>query len=405
MKILLLYHYFHPDDVISARLFSDLAQHLKTCGHTVEAAPCNRSCRNSSVKYPAKETWNGIRIERTRRPPLPQHTNTGRIANSFWMMSSWALRIIKNRPDIVIIGTDPQGAIACLLPIRKYLTRTRIIHWCHDVYPELLSAEGLLSKDDAIYRIIRKMAARAYQCCDSIIDIGPEMRKILTKYPTDCKRATITPWALIEANKVCPPNVTIRNTLFGDAQLAILYSGNYGRAHDADLLFRLARTMRNDSTSLVFTVRGNKVSELRSFVKPEDTNIKILPLADEKELKQHLESADIHIMSLRDNFSGLAVPSKFFGTLAIGRPVVYAGDRNSDITQWINTYKTGWTINPDNLQAIASELKAMSDSPDNMHSLQAKCLNVYQKEFRKQIMLSRWQDIIDSTLSGMKSGD
>ena len=30
-------------------------------------------------------------------------------------------------------------------------------------------------------------------------------------------------------------------------------------------------------------------------------------------------------MSLGDKWEGLAVPSKFFGSLAVGRPVIYAG--------------------------------------------------------------------------------
>ena len=49
MKLTILYHYFHPDDVVSARLYSDLAVGLQKRGWDVEALPCNRGCRNSAT--------------------------------------------------------------------------------------------------------------------------------------------------------------------------------------------------------------------------------------------------------------------------------------------------------------------------------------------------------------------
>lgn len=35
MRILLIYHFFQPDPVISARLFAELAEELERAGHRV----------------------------------------------------------------------------------------------------------------------------------------------------------------------------------------------------------------------------------------------------------------------------------------------------------------------------------------------------------------------------------
>ena len=63
----LIYHFFHPDPVISARLFSDLAGELVQAGYQVTVFTGNRMIR-SDEKLPPKEVWNEVEIRRFSRP-------------------------------------------------------------------------------------------------------------------------------------------------------------------------------------------------------------------------------------------------------------------------------------------------------------------------------------------------
>ena len=404
MNIAILYHYFYPDDVISARLFSDLAQHLVKTGHTIEALPCNRSCRNEKVAYPAKEDWEGIQIKRIRRPALRQSTTAGRIINSIYMMASWSAHLIRRKPDLIIIGTDPQGGL-CILPfVRPYLRKTKIFHWCHDLYPQLLRAEGMLSENNILYKAISTMTRKAYRHCDCIVDIGPQMRNILNEECPYTKHETITPWGLTEAACVRKPDIEIRRKLFGTAKLALLYSGNYGRAHCANLFFTLARSLRHDSVKLLFSVRGNKVNELKALLHADDNNIEIISCVNETDLQSHLESADMHLASLKEEFSGLAVPSKYFGSIALGRPVIYSGHEKSDIARWINMHGTGYVINSNNTQNTAMTIKGLISDPALLSGLQTKTRQCYADNFSKAMMLNQWTTLTTSRLAGISDG-
>ena len=42
LKAAVLYHYFYPDDVVSARHYEDLCRDLIARGWDVEVMPCNR---------------------------------------------------------------------------------------------------------------------------------------------------------------------------------------------------------------------------------------------------------------------------------------------------------------------------------------------------------------------------
>src|ERR1700691_3194320 len=102
-----LYHYFHPDDVVSSLHFSELGSGLRDGGWDITALPCNRGCRDESRTYPASEDWNGIRIRRVWRPSFPQARAWGRIANLIWMIAAWSLAAFRHKPDVLIVGTDP----------------------------------------------------------------------------------------------------------------------------------------------------------------------------------------------------------------------------------------------------------------------------------------------------------
>src|SRR5262245_52437103 len=109
-KITLLYHYFYPDDVVSARHFAGLAEGLHARGWDVEVMPSNRSCRDEQQTYPLHEAWHGIQIRRVWRPRMRQASGRGRVVNALWMIAAWSgigLRRGPRLPDVLLMGTDP----------------------------------------------------------------------------------------------------------------------------------------------------------------------------------------------------------------------------------------------------------------------------------------------------------
>src|SRR5260221_3187769 len=101
-KILTLYHYYHPDDVVSALQFTGLSEGLAQRGFEAEAWPCNRSCHHADTAYSLKpEMVNGVLIRRVWRPDFNQHKFLGRILNALWVETAWALRVLLTKaPDI-----------------------------------------------------------------------------------------------------------------------------------------------------------------------------------------------------------------------------------------------------------------------------------------------------------------
>jgi colanic acid biosynthesis glycosyl transferase WcaI len=399
----LFYHFLPPDDVVSALHVGELGLALAEDGMDVTGFPCNRSCRHKDVSYSLHEVWNGIRMERIWRPALRQSSGVGRIFNSIWMIIRWSLLALnpRRRPDVLIVGSDPVLGVLIAPVWRLFKPKTKIVHWCFDLYPEAAFADGILRKDGFVSSVLRVMMRRAYRDCDVIVDIGPRMREMLQAYGTDCERETIVPWAQVEPSAVVPVPPADRNATFGDARLTLLYSGNFGRAHSFEDMFAVTRLLRDDGVSLALSVRGNREAELRAAIDDRDTNIHLLAFAPAEALQNRLASAEVHVITLHDAWTGTVVPSKFFGALAIGRPILFCGNRNADVAQWIERFGLGWVLAPgDAAETAASIRMAMNDSSE-MQAMRQRCFTAYRDHFSRQCGREKWIQLLKKTPAGL----
>lgn len=388
----LLYHFFHPDDVVSARLFSDLAAGLVDRGWRVTAVPCDRGCRDESVRYPVRETWAGVEIHRVRRPRFPQATFRGRLLNAGWMLGAWAataVRAPRSKREVMVVGTDPVLGVLATVPWAAVRQTARVAHWCHDLYPEAPVADGMLSPSGLPVRVLTRLLAAAYRRCDLLADLGPCMARRLAAYGSPARMATLTPWALVEPVAPAVPDPPTRRELFGDARLGLLYSGNFGRAHSATEFLALARELAADPVRFCFAGRGNRADDLRTAAAGVP-NVAFAGFAPEAELENRLGACDLHLVSLRPEWAGTVVPSKFFGALAAGRGVVYAGPPDSAIARWIEEFQVGWVLTPTTVPAVAADLRRLAASPGELGALNARCHAVYHEHFSKARQIARW---------------
>lgn len=391
-SILLIYHFFHPDTVISARLFSDLAEELARSGHRVRVFTGNRLIR-SDAALSGHEEWNGVEIERFSRWNFSQGSNFGRLFNSGILQLKWLAAFFRKRKefDVVIMGTDPQFSYFMFPFLRMMNRKVRLILWAFDLYPEAILVDSpkwmkLLAGSTRLF------IPWAYRRVDDMVDIGSCMRERLQKYRHRAECATLTPWALVEPERIPEADPVTRRELFGDAKLGLLYSGTVGYAHDLEPFIALARECRRRKLDVAFCFAGygNRYRAQTSKLTAEDTNIRLAGFASEDELQKRLAAADMHLVSLRRGWEGIVVPSKFFGSLAMGRPVLFSGPPESSISRWCESLEVGFAVT----RETPSELEKLLSEPQRMGRLRRSAFECYWRDFSRKAVLERWKALL-----------
>ncbi len=156
------------------------------------------------------------------------------------------------------------------------------------------------------------------------------------------------------------------STLAGSCIL--LYSGNYGVAHDVDTVAEGYRRHHRDGSGRVrlwLSAAGSGAqllaSRLGQFGLPFHQTEPV-PL---EQLPGLLLAADAHLVSLKDRFVGFVMPSKIYACLDSGRGVIFVGSDQSDVDLLARQRANGyWRVDCGDAQGFAAALEALADRAD-----------------------------------------
>ena len=121
------------------------------------------------------------------------------------------------------------------------------------------------------------------------------------------------------------------------------------------------------------------------MITADDNNITLAGFADEEELAKRLAAADFHLIALRPGWEGIVVPSKFFASLSMGRPVLFSGGEGSEINGWIRQFNLGYNLDMD----FIKELETLLEKKECVSRLQENALAAYKEHFSRRKMLQK----------------
>lgn len=114
----------------------------------------------------------------------------------------------------------------------------------------------------------------------------------------------------------------------------ILYSGNWGVAHDHLTFvegFEKFCRKHPDTAGLWLNATGGRADQVESALKERGlpfVRTRPVPL---EQLPAVLLAADVHLITLVDNFVGYVLPSKVYACIASNKPILFIGSRDSDV--------------------------------------------------------------------------
>jgi glycosyltransferase involved in cell wall biosynthesis len=90
---------------------------------------------------------------------------------------------------------------------------------------------------------------------------------------------------------------------------------------------------------------------------------------------------------------GFIVPSKFYGAAAAGRPVLFIGDPDGEISQIIRENECGYVIASADGHGLAGKIESLVADPEQCTRMGMRARQVFERRFNKPLALEAWYGI------------
>lgn len=270
------------------------------------------------------------------------------------------------RADEVLFTGSPPFLVHLLVPL-NLLLRRRLVYRITDFHPECLIAE--LGRAPAPLALFRRLTVALRRRVARLEVLGQDQRRRLLADGIAPERIAVHRYGPpVEVSRETPP-------LARPAQLegfvVLLYSGNFGVAHDHRTFvdgYRLHHRAGSGRVALWLNATGARADEVERALRSEGLPFfrsSPVPTAD---LAALLVTPDAHLITLRDEFVGLVLPSKVYGAVASGRPILFVGSAESDVHAICAGEASGgyWRAAVDDPQAVAAAFEELADAVSSL---------------------------------------
>ncbi len=360
-RLLFINQYYWPDEAATAQLLADLAQSLVRDGYGVTVV-CGRSRYACAGNLPSGTfDHRGVRIERVSGSDRGRHSLAGRLMDmATFMVSAGRLLAGLPRHDLVVATTSPPWA--GVLGMRYHAqNQVPFVLWLHDIYPDVAVRLGAL-RSHFLRRALHEQSVRTYRAAARIVAPAKSMAGTLAAHGVAENKLRVIPnWANLDEIRAAPVHsCRFRGEQGWSEDPVLMYAGNMGRAHEIDTMLALAALLQKKEPSMRLVVVGDSPRHTRFMEEAKRLNmtrITRLPAQPRSRLGELLGAADAHLVAQKVELEGLVVPSKFYGCVAAGRPVIFVGPRSSEIARQVLDAHLGTVIEPGGAEAEVSHAK------------------------------------------------
>lgn len=349
-SILFVNQHYWPDVASTGQHLTDLAEYLAAEGFDVHVLCSRTAYLAGGVAAPAREVRHGVTIHRARTTGFGRGSTLGRLTDYASFYAQVLARLLSGRRfDLVVTLTTPP-LLATAAAAARALRSTRYGVWSMDLHPDAEFALGMLRPTAPLGRVLEALNAWGYRRADFVVDLGVCMkRRLLAKGLSAERLHTIPVWsAAEEVRPVEHAENPLREALGLTGKFVVMYSGNAGLAHRFDEVLEAMRLLRDhDGIRFLFVGGGPRRAEIEAFIAAHGLrNAAYLDYFPREQLRFSLPLGDVHLLTLREDMAGIAVPGKLYGIMAAGRPVLMVGPEDAAPAQTVLEEGIGAVIRP-----------------------------------------------------------
>lgn len=364
-KLLVLCQLFYPELISTGQTLTELCEELVGMGIDIEVVCAPPTIIDRKTRIPRHIEYRGIHIKRVWGTRFPKLNIFGRIINQATYASSvffYLLRDTSKRP-ILVLTNPPFLAVICGL--LRMLGGKPYIYLIFDVYPDTAVKLGVLDEGGLLSRLWNLSNSFTFKYASAIVVIGRCMQEVIRKKLDATSVDKIQPIHVWSDDKLIQPipreeNPFIKNWGL-EGKFVVSYSGNMGRFHDMETIMEAAKILKERKDIVfLFIGEGHKKQWILEFAdKWQLANCQFHSYVDREDLGFSLSCAHVGLVSLAIEQEGLSVPSKTFGLMAAGVPVIAVMSYSSEIARVLDEEECGIVVKPGDVEELTNSILSL----------------------------------------------
>jgi glycosyltransferase involved in cell wall biosynthesis len=368
VRVLLLNLYYPPDTSATAKMAASVvgslsAEHEVTilCGR-----PSYDPTERRAWRFWQTERSGNVKIIRAGSTDYPRTQMTRRVFNYLSYVALSVPRALVLRCDVVLAMTDPPfegivGALVALLKGKPYVYNIR------DMYPDM-AVGGSIVAPGLLARVWEKLHRWALRRATRVIVLGEDMRARIISKGVDPRRVVVVRdgTEIISAESPEPPlDDEVVRRIRADFRFVLVHAGNLGFYGAWNTLLAAAGELSNDGVGCVFVGDGAQRAALETAAAGAK-NVRFLSFFPTSKIPSVLAAADAHIITIKRGLEGVVVPSKMYGILAAGRPIVAVAPKETDAASLGMQRGFGISADPDKPAELVAAIRTLLAEPGRL---------------------------------------
>jgi colanic acid biosynthesis glycosyl transferase WcaI len=342
----------------------------------------------------------GVRVIRTSSYISTKKQFWHRVLNyGTFSLSALYGGLLDKRPDVVFSYSPPLplGVSAWLLSQRW---RVPWVLRVEDLYPEAAVAVGMLRNRVAV-AIFEALEGWLYRRATHISLISEGFRQNLVGKDVPEEKLSVIPvWSDPEAIRPQAKENAFRRELGLEGKFLVMYAGALGLTSALEDLVQAAEILRDeDQVHFVMIGEGVKKEALVKSVQENDLGtVTFLPFQPRDRLSEVMAAADLSAVTINRASSAFSLPSKVFGIMASGRPILAITPPDSEVAHLVQTGDCGVVVPPDQPQALADKILELRRDPERLRYLGGNGRTFLESRFSRARCVSLNEQMLERIL-------
>jgi colanic acid biosynthesis glycosyl transferase WcaI len=395
-----------PDPTAVGQHVADVAEEMAARGYDVVAYTSASGYDDPSIRYPRSETRAGVRVRRLPLSSFGKRSIAVRlVAQWLFLAQAFARAVFLPRLAGVVVSTSPPfaGFVGAVLAM---IRRVPLVWWPMDINPDQMVAAGMLGPTSLPVRVFDWMNRFTLRRAKAVITLDRYMAdRLVAKHDVADRIAIIPPWPRHDE----PAAAAGLGREFRAAhglldRFVVMYSGNHALQHPVTTLLDAAALFADDPRfAFVFVGGGAGKREVERRAAAGAANVLSLPYQPLETLAESLAAADLHAVSMGNDVVGIVHPSKIYGAMAVGRPILFLGPGASHGGELVGSERVGWVISHGDVAAAANAVRAAAGMSDcDRAEFGSRAASVIRSRYARAALRGELCDRIEAAIGGAK---